>query len=174
MTVTMNVPEQIDYRSWRVSWSSDVEDPTFYVYVDGALYLTTMDTETIVTVDEGEVPIIEVLDDEDAIPTLAWPSRLTLCWYAEPDTGYYQVQEYVDEDWIARGNVSDRGEGYFKWQSRVLEDVTSHQFRIIPVGTNGNEGTARTFVCLMVRHPTPPDVSYAYSDSTHTVSITED
>jgi hypothetical protein len=173
MAVTINEPKQVDSRSWLVSWSSDEDNPTYYVYKDGRIVGTTKDTQMIFTVEPGEALVIEVLDDEDAEPQTAYPGRLMLRWYQSPATDYYLVQEYYGGSWVTRKKVADLGQGYFAWQTRFLEDSTVHQFRIVPVGTNGNEGTAKTFSVLMVRHPDVPDVDYSYSDTTNKVTISE-
>ena len=79
----------------------------------------------------------------------------------------------MESEWTERARVRHRETAYMQWMTRWLEDETSHQFRVVPVGTNGNEGTARTLTCLMVRNPTPPDVDYAYSNSTNKVTVSE-
>ena len=63
------------------------------------------------------------------------------------------------------------GRRYFNWRSRVLEDSATHQFRVTPIGANGNNGTAKNFVVLMVRIPDPPRVSYSYSAGSGVVTI---
>ena len=73
-----------------------------------------------------------------------------------------------------RGTVAaDRPTGnYFAWQSRFLEDSASHRFRVVPVGANGNDGTPREFLVLMVRVPDPPAVAYTYNGTpANTVTI---
>lgn len=170
--VTLNPPQKLDSRSWLVSWSSDLGDPTFYVYQDGLSINETKQTEQVFTVDAGESLIIEVLDDPDAVPITAFPGRLTLNWRTSAATDYYRIEEYIEAAWILRAKVKDSGGGYFKWKTRFLEDSATHQFRIIPVGTNGNQGTAKVFSCLMVRHPDLPNVGYEYSDDTHKVTVT--
>ena len=169
--ITMLEPVQLDSRTWRVSWSYPAQDPTFYVYRDGVLLGSTQQTWWDFALDSGEGLVIEVQADAGRLPVSAFPARLTLCWYAAADAEHYRIEEYVGTTWTLRARLRDRGQGYFTWNTRPLEDETTHQFRIIPVGDNGNQGTALTFSCLMVRHPDPPQVGYSYSNTTHAVTI---
>jgi len=173
MTVTMNPPENVGGNSWRFSWSSDQDDPTFYVYdlSEGGLLDTTKGTSITITLEPGESRVLEVTEEELAAVPRGYPSRLLLYWYGPAGTSYYKVEEYVGAAWVTRARIYDRGQGHFTWRTRPLEDVTTHQFRIVPVGTNGNEGTPVTWSALMVTHPAPPEVDYAYSSGTGKVTV---
>jgi len=177
MSVTIDSVRRVDLRSWIIVWSSDLGGtPTFYVYQDGVLVNTTVDTEMVFMAELGECPLVEILDDADAVPMTAYPGRLTLAWYATAaptGTDHYKIEEYVDAAWVIRANVREISAGYYKWKTRFLEDSTSHQFKITPVGVNGNDGAATTLVCLMVRHPNPPAVDYVYDDGTGKVTVSE-
>ena len=201
MSVTINQPQQIGFRSWLVSWSSDRDNPVFYIYQDGKVIDVTTMTQKVFSVDEGESLNIEIIDGRaDAVnlrcdddPDLhcdddpylrcdgsyalfkitTYPGRLTLHWYASTDTLYYKIEEYVSAEWIERAQVYDLGEGYFSWKTRPLEDSEIHQFKITPIGENNNEGTPKTFSCVMVRNPDEPDVGYSYGDDTKKVTISE-
>ena len=164
-------PVQIDKRTWRVTWTCDLVDPVFYVYRDGVLVTATRQTHIDFSVDPGESLLVEVLTDAGRPPTSAFPARLTLNWYGVTDAEHYRIEEYVGAAWTLRGQVRDKGQGCFRWISRPLEDSASHQFRIIAVGNN-TQGTALALTCLMVRHPDPPQVSLAYSNSAHKVTVT--
>lgn len=171
MTVTMSAPLALDAGAWRLAWSSDLTGPTYYVYRDGRLVATTAARQMDFAVAEGECLAVEVLDDPDEMPASAFPGQLDLHWYSVAGTASYRIEEYVGTTWTLRAIVRDRGQGYFSWRSRWLEDVAVHQFRTVPVGTNGNQGTARTMTCLMVRIPDVPSVSYSYSGSTRKATI---
>jgi len=171
MTVTINTPVQTGSNTWLVSWSSNLSTPTYYIYQDGTLIKTMQTTSTTFWAAAGESLNIEILDDEDEVPESAFPGRLTLAWEKCTETDYYRIDEYVDAAWTERARIPDDGTYYYQWQTRFLEDVTSHQFRIVPVGDNGNEGAAKTFTVLMVRHPAEPSVSYTYAALTGVVTI---
>lgn len=172
MSVTMGTPVQLGPRAWRLSWSSDLPDPTFYVWRDGRLLMATAETSSEFSVPVGESLVVEVLDDADELPESHWPPRARLEWQGSTAVDHYRVEEYVGAAWTLRAKVPDHGEGRFHWESRVLEDETTHQFRVIPVGTNGNQGTARSFEILMVRVPDVPEVDYAYDEDTGKVTVT--
>ena len=173
MTVTIETVQQIDARSVRVLWSSGLGDPTFYVWLDGVYAYKTALTQGVFTMAAGAAVIIDVFDAAAAEPAAAYPGRLLLGWWPSPDVDYYRIDEYYNSAWLERVRVQDHGEGFFTWRTRFLADVTSHQFRIVPVGIDGNEGGAINLTSLMVRHPDPPDVAYAYDSGTTKVTISE-
>lgn len=123
------------------------------------------------TVSAGEQLVVEVLDAADERPEAAFPGRLTLGWYRVADAAKYRIDEYIGGNWTQRASIDDTGIGYYQWKTRFLEDSQTHQFRIVPVGNNGNDGDALAFSVLMVRHPDPPSASFSYSSATGTVTI---
>lgn len=173
MSVTIRTAKQIDDRSVRLTWSSDGEDPTYYIWIDGVFAYETSLTEGVFPIVPGAAAIIDVFDSSSDEPSVAYPGRFLIGWWPSDAVDYYRIDEYYDSAWLERARVIDNGEGFFTWRTRFLEDVTSHQFRIVPVGTDGNEGTATTFTSLMVRHPDPPDVSYSYDSGTTKITISE-
>lgn len=181
MSVTYEAPVQLAPNLWRVSWSSDLGAPpaTGYrvfrngVQIGGTVYVESMDF----TLDAGESLVVEVLDDPDASPSSAFPSRLTLGWRPVSGAASYRVDEYVASVWTARRVLLEDGSPYYRYETRVLEDVTSHQFRVVPVDEAGNDGTALSFTVLMVRYPDAPwpDAEaashFAYDDGTNEVTV---
>jgi len=172
MAVTYGDYHWVTATSVLVAWSSNLSEPTFYVYRDGELVTTTQQTSMLFTVATGDKLVLEVLDDADALPSTAFPGRLTLQWAATAATDHYRVEEYVGGQWTERQSIADDGSQYYAWQSRYLEDETTHQFRIVPVGTNGNDGAATSFSCLMVRHPDAPTPTWSYNSGTKKATIT--
>jgi len=162
----------IDDTSCLYSWSSDLGTPTFYIYQDAVLVETTANTSKVFHVAINDGFVIDVLDDPDADPTTPYPGRITLSWYEVDDTHHYLIQEYVASVWTTRSLLFDTGDVFYTWESRYLEDVTTHYFRIIPVGDNGNSGTETGVSWLMVRYPNPPDVTYSYDAETQKITIT--
>jgi len=163
-------PQYLGGNTWRIAWTSGLEDPTFTIYLDGELFATTAATHLDLYVEPGSSPVLEVVDD-GAAASQAFPGRLRLQWGREDDTDHYLIEEVVDAAWTERARVRDDGRQYFHWLTRWLEDSTSHQFRVTPIGTNGNAGTAVAFTCLMVRHPDPPDVSMSYDEGTGDLTV---
>ena len=175
MTVTIDPPTDLGDGVFRVTWSTDQGDGTvFYVYLGGLFAFETQLTEwTFQTPAGGETAAlhIEILDEEPGYDPEVLPGRALLCWYGVDDVDYYTVEEYVDSSWTERQRIIDRGEGYFRWRSRILEDVTTHQFRVTATGDNGNDSTALSLTIFMVRVPDKPRVTYAYDDGTRKVTI---
>lgn len=170
MSVTITEQSHVGLNQYRIVWSSNLTDPTYYVYRDGELIDTTKQTSIIITIDADEYPTIEVFDDSFAVPT-AYPSRITLRWYSTPDTYCYKVQERVQGTWIDRIQIDDLGQGYFIWTSSYLADCSLNRFRVLPIGTNGNEGDAAPYSYSIARNPNPPDVQYIYNSVDRKVTI---
>lgn len=165
MAITWNKPERIDDLAWRLSWSSDAATPvTFRVYREGHKIATIRSPdgkgELIVSIGVSEHPFFEVLDKDCALAGIAFPGRLTVHWQESTGADKYRVEELISGVWTLRAEIRDDGLGAFSWISRWLEDVTNHQFRVIPVDSTGNQGSALSFAALMVRHPDVPNVKY--------------
>lgn len=171
MTVSIDSVTQTGLTTYQVGWSSNLPDPTFYVYQDGVLLNTTKAGSGQFSVPTGESLVLEVLDDLNETPEAAFPGKLTLGWYAVTDTDFYRIDEYAGAAWVQRAVIRETGRGFYQWKSRFLEDVTVHQFRVVPVGTNGNDGDPLAFNVLMVRHPDAPAVGFSYSSGTGKVTI---
>lgn len=130
--------------SWRLKYSSDLEDPIFYIYLDGVIIAETPQTQYDIAINMNESSVIEVLDDPDTQPMQIFPGKVRLGWFFVEGTDYYRIDEYIGSEWVERYRMPENN-GYLSWQSRFLEDNQTHIFRITPVGTNGNEGTAKQF-----------------------------
>ncbi len=171
MSVTINEPQKLDGLTWRLSWSSDLENPLFRIYQDGLRINTTRATQQDFSVSPNESLIVEILDTNDA-PAQAFPGRFLLGWSPSPDAARYRIDEKVESIWIQRAIIEDSGKGFYSWKSRFLEDSTEHYFRVVPIGSNGNEGDALEMSEFMVRHPSPPDQNFSYSGATRQITIT--
>lgn len=171
MAVTVNKPVQIDDRSWSLTWSSTLSDPTYYIYVDGELIDTTTAESKIFSVENGASLVVDILDVATGTPGTAFPGRFTIGWNAVSGADVYLIDEYVASVWTNRAEIKETGRGYYLWRSRFLEDVTTHQFRVRAKGNNQNIGTALSLTRLMVRHPDPPDQNFSYSNSTKKVTV---
>lgn len=171
MAVTIGQPVRTGPRTWRVSWSSDLVTPTFHVYRNGGLVAVTGERSMSFTVDEGESLMLEVRDDGGG-PSPYFAERVTVRWEREAGSASYRVEELVSAVWTERATVREDGRQYFQFVSRVLEDDTTHSFRVVAVGVNGNESTATQLSVLMVRRPDPPSLGFAYDGGTQRVTIT--
>lgn len=156
--------------TWTLTGPSEVS----YIWRDGVKIAETQLTSWLVSVAPGESPVFELFDDAAAVPADAHPAYAVLGFYAAAATAEYRVQQFVSAAWTTVATLRDDGATpYFTWRSPPLADSTSHQFRVVPVGTNGNVGTAAPLTMLIVTWPAVPRVSYAYNGAaTPTVTIT--
>ena len=173
MTVTLNTPEWMDAQTCILSWSSGLTNPTFYVYQNGALVLSTTGTSYVFHIEEGDTLSVEVLDVAATEPQYGMPGRQTLCWYPISDAVSYRIDEQVASVWTERQTILDENQAFFRWRTRHLEDETTHEFRVVGIDTSGNDGSkVAWFRFLMVRHPDLPTVAYTYNGATpKTVTI---
>lgn len=183
-----SIESEGDPAVWQLTFTSDLAAPTFRLYRDGILIRTIAGTddngdigsngEAVVEVAGDTFPVFTVVDDDTAAAPDGYPDHVTLGWYAADGpassalTDYYRVDQYDGAEWNEVGRVPDTGAGYFTWASGTLADDTTHTFRVVPIGRNGNAGTAVTFAMLVVRYPDPPNVTYAFNAGAGTVTIT--
>ncbi len=162
--------------TWYLEWTSNTApDGPFYVYIDGLLSETTYSPFRTFSLDDDEHIQIEILDSLSTTPTFSYPGRLVLSWDAPAkETISYLVQQYVDSAWTDITTVTPvLNQTYFEYETAILDDVTTHQFRVIPIGVNNEQGTSRDFTVLMVRIPDQPDVAITYSQITGLATIAD-
>ena len=169
-------PQRIDEQSFSLALASQRTPPvTFRIFREGVLSDTIFSTTGYATalfqVRPGDHPFIEVLDHPDDAPSPAFPGRLLLHWQGVSGAISYRVEELVSAVWTLRATIQDDGAGAYSWQSRWLEDVTTHQFRTSAVDAAGNVGTPVAVTFFLVRHPDAPSVTYAWSAGTTKVTI---
>jgi len=177
MPVTQAQPVKVAARTWRLSWSSDLGGtPTYYVYEASELIAITTDAQYVAyNASELQPPVIEVYDDADTVPAMMQrPGRLRLQWYGDAgDALYYRVEELIGSTWTTRQHIAESGDGYYTYLTRHLEDVTTHQFRVVPIDDELNDGTALTFTALVVRQPDPPEIaSQSYDGGAEVLTVT--
>jgi len=173
MAVTMNDPAWLDETTVRFSWSSGLSSPTFYIYKDGEYLYATALTALQFHVEPGEGVVLEVFDDPDDEASYADSGHKTLGWYESASADSYRVEEYYAAAWVTRKVVPDDSSGFYTYRTRFLEDVTTHQFRVIPISAAGNEGDPLAYSFLMVRHPDPVAVTYTWNAVGATFTIAE-
>ena len=172
MAVTFNQPVRIGQRSWRVSWTSDASDPTYYVYRDGALVQQSAAASIVLALEPGEQLWLEVYDAAPTDRPRYFAAAVRLQWQrCSVEVDYFRVDQYVGSSWVELQRIPDEGLEYVAFVTPQLADDTVHQFRMVPVGLDGNAGTAITFDHHMVRRPDVPAVGYAYDDETGELTI---
>lgn len=172
MTVTMEKPvltDPVGGNSWRLRWSSSESDPLYRIYKDGRQIAETGRGSIVITGGTGEMATIEVRDDA-LPPSYAVRPRVDIVWDAVADTKEYRVEKFVGAAWTLVGVEKDRGTASYRFKSPVLSD-TIHQFRVVPVGTDGNKGTPVAINFPLARHPDEPDTNQTYSSGTGLVTV---
>lgn len=177
MTVTFTKAQKVDALVWEWEWTSNLTNPTYYLYGNGVLIGETTHPQAMLTLSPNESFQFEVLDDPDAVPAFAYPSRAFLQWYLDEDdpAERYDIDEYVGGQWVSSTPPSIKpgfGQTYFQYQTRVLEDQTTHIFRVTPVAADERAGVPVIYTFFIVRLPDPPTVSYSYSASSGDVTMT--
>ncbi len=174
MTVSDLAAQRLAPNTWRLSWSSDLGAPLFYVYRDGILVVGPITpTYLVVRVPDGESPVFDVIDQDGVAPDAAYPGRVTVAWWGVDGADHYVVREYVGAAWVDRKTFWPTQADYYKWLSARLADSTLHTFRVVAVGADGNESTAAEREVYMVRHPDEPAVTFTYDDQTGNVTVAE-
>lgn len=161
------------------------EDVYFHWYLDGLYagvtrtphfgYLLPLDDSAFV---QCLATLYPDFDPIAAAPA-GYPSRGTLQWIRSSamNIGYYRVDSATGAgvpaggDWkeIARFVADDRWHYTYLTPSR--SDLTWYWYRVVPVDTAGNDGTALTFgPFYVVRRPNPPDFATSYDAGTGRVT----
>lgn len=165
MSVTYSSVDVIDPMSVRIKGTTDATLPaTIRIYIMGLLSSTLTSTDGYwqfdLQVSDGQQQYVQVIDDAVSREDYAYPGQMTLAWQGKAGAASYRIDEFVGSDWVAQFTVQDRGEGAFTYLTHWLNDATTYQFRVMPIGADGNDGTALEFEFDFVRHPDVPNVTY--------------
>lgn len=170
--------DQIGGSRWEATATSDVAGATFYWWVGGWEAGRNLSGVLPIDVPDGEYPVVEVFDDPDALPAgrpgtvrLGWEAVTPASAGASPEVRHWDVEEWVDPDWVFRQRVPNVGQVFVTWESGWLADGYGYRFRVVPVGTNGETGEAREYGGTVRRHPDPPDVGMTYGELAGTVTV---
>lgn len=154
----------------RVSWQSD--RAICRVFVDGRLFATTTARSIDLTLPNGGLADVEVIDEDTPTPGPAFPAYVLLQWFTGDLAAVgYRVEQLVGGVWAVRGRIDHVPQTYLSWRSRTLADDTTHAFRVTGISAAGNAGPPLAVSVLMVRRPDPPDVSFGFDPATSTVTI---
>lgn len=178
MAATIDLVTKVSAKTWRYEWSGT---GPFRVWEDGVLMngdeglaagTTNATAREFENTDNFEPPIIEVFDSLDSgdPEQITNPPYAVLQWRGALANGFYLIEENVASVWTTRQRVREDGAGYYRFDSDVLVDVATHQFRISAIDDEGNTGATVPFEVFMVRNPDAPAISAAYSNPNLTIS----
>jgi len=166
-----------------VKVTSDLADPYYHWYVEGSWVGMTRTGRITLTLEDGAQEFIVCQDttsesyDPVANAPAGYPSRRTLVWTAsaDSDTDHYRVEQNKDAaGWEELGTVADDGRWEFRYVTGRLTDLSSYQFRIVPVDAAGNDGSATTFDAeTIVRRPDAVDFDVTFNSPATTVTFSE-
>jgi len=170
--VTELPPLYLGERTFQLRFSSDLPDPTFYIWRGGQFLGSTKRGTWNLIVDEGDRADVDVLDVPGA-PSYAVPFKGSIWWQGDPRTAVYSVQQYVGAAWVEVANVLERGETVYKWETPFLENYQTHEFRIIATDPAGNESEALALSLFVVRRPEFTPWTYTYDSGTGRITVYE-
>jgi hypothetical protein len=136
--------------------------------VDGVLAATvTTATVTLnLTGYDDYPPPAEVLDatmDDEYSEGVSYPPYVIIQWVGVAEASRYLVQRY-DGSWTQVDSVVHSAVQYYQYRTSKIENDEAAQWRIVPVDTLGNQGTALSFNFAVIGNPPPPEsVSVGYS-----------
>lgn len=156
MAISDLTPRQDGPTSVVFSWSSDLEDPTFYVWVNGVFVGTTLETSYVVAVGVGEQVQFDVFDDAAGVPLDYYPPFLVLRWQGRDGSVLFRVEEDVSGQWVFRGLVPFSVGNVYRHRTGVLSDSTEYTHRVVPLDVEGRTGSVLEFSAEMVRYPDAP------------------
>lgn len=155
----------------RLYFASDLGGtPTFYVWLDGALFGTTTATFMDVPIGLDQIIQVDVFDSSSAVPDAVYPSTVILRCEGNDDTALYRIEQYVDSAWVVLEQIPATGNGLIRWESAPLEDSTTHTFRVVPVDGTARDGVAKEFAIKMCRYPDAPSATIAVASGEFTIS----
>ena len=165
-----------------VSVTSSLTGTVYYHwYVDGQYQGVTTSPTREFLLDDEQAPI-EVVDTNDAAfdpyasPPPSYPARRTIWWVRSlgAETDHYRVEEKAGAGaWEAIGVVRhDPSRWSYELETDRLDDLTDHEWRVIPVSRAGNDGAPVELAAeRIVRTPDAPDFELAYDADTDKVTF---
>lgn len=154
----------------------------FNWYVDGAFVGTTTTPTMSFSLEPGDQVRIDVVDtnDQDLDPVAnapaGWPARRTVWWVRsiDADVVKYRVEQRKGAGaWSTIGVVQhDALTWSYSLMSPRLDDLSTYEWRVIPIDAAGNDGTASSIGPeLIVRTPDAPRFSATFNAGPTTVTL---
>ena len=166
-----------------VTATSDLTGTVYFNwYVDGAFVSVTTTPTMSFSLEPGEQVRIEALDtnDQDFDPVAnapaGWPARRTI-WFVrsvDADVVKYRVEQRKGAGAYSNiGIVPQTDDGwFFSLVSPRLDDLSTYDWKVIPIDRAGNDGTAVSIGPeLVVRTPDAPRFSATFNPGATTVTL---
>lgn len=169
MAITFLPVQKVGSSAWRLTWTSDVSDPTYNVYVNGVHVAEQRVNTFVVNGDYIDTHVVEVMDDASS-PQYAANNRSELLFDSDPNADHYDIEHNPGSGFLKVAQLPKAG-GREGMRTYPLDDASSHQFRVTPVREDGTTGTPATATGKSIRHADVPLVSMAYAAGTGVVTI---
>lgn len=156
------------------NWTSDAEDPTYYIYIDGLFVKTTLDTTyTLTTVVNGDIFRFEVYDE----PTIVEPyfaNYFNLNFYSKnQNISKFVVSEKIDGSFTETQTLNTvRGTYYYGLDTRQFEDGDTAEYKIEPFfDKNNEEGITYNFINEVITYPSNVGNILTFDSSSGIINI---
>jgi hypothetical protein len=177
MAYALTAISHIGTNAWQYEYTGTAP---FEIQEKGRTRLSEI-TSTIYQVsnsDDEEPPVYEIFDSTETPansqgklhPTFArlqWRGNMSV----SDNTSHYRIEQYISSTWTVVQRLANFGLRYYSYESEALDDNTTHQFRIIPVDSQENDGPALQFDIDMVRNPDVPSISTSYDSGTGDLTV---
>lgn len=154
---------QVDVRSYLVRFLSGLGAEKF-LYLDGMLWKRSLEDFVIVTPPLGLELTLQAFDSSSDVPDPVFPGRIALRWFGVVDAVDYVVERKKDGEWDEAMRIRSVGFVPYRWTSGLLDDVTTHLYRVLSVSVSGKVSVVKEQAVFMVRKPSDPGVAYSYDE----------
>lgn len=160
----------IGRNAWRVSWTSDLESPTYRVYVNGVSWgeqlVAWVDLNT-----SNASATVEVFDDDEpgALPIANVGGELLVRWASDPVAIEYRIDKRTSGDWSEVTTLEADGRRGYEHRITGLPDETSVDVRVVGIDAIEGETTVLTRTAFIIRVPDPPELAFTVSEGVLTI-----
>jgi hypothetical protein len=153
--------------TWTFSWTS-TGAPSYNIVLNGLLLNNTAGNTytwagTAYQTSPPPLEIVPLVTGRELALSQRWKPYLIMQWYGEPAAAGYTVQFFSGGQWVNVITISETGQWLYTYQTPMLTDETTYQFRVFAFDQYGNQSVARTFTRYVVTPPAPPAVAIGYN-----------
>lgn len=176
MTTTITPPIKLSRGIWRYDYTGTAPFSVYDYRVYDFTEQNTEDTSYYATSDDDTEPqAIEVFDsteDSDTAIGLNYPANIVIQWRGYKYADYYDIQkETAPSTWTSVQQYIEDGSGYYKFIGQVeSDDVATVNYRVVMYDKAGASVTASAEQ-LVIRHPSPPELTYTYNAGTGLLTV---
>lgn len=153
---------QIEPGKWTFAWTPTA-GRVYEVWYQGELLHTTAAGIGTYTTDGGgptdAPPPVEIHDTVDGLAqNEEYTPRAILQWRGVAGVAGYQVEQ-LRGSWLPVHNATERGAGWYSYNTGVMVDRVVGQFRVTALDNRGLSGAAVSFNVRVTCNPVPPVVT---------------